>query len=440
MDYINIKKTDNKIYQLIKAEEKRQKEGLELIPSENYTSASVMEAMGSILTNKYSEGYPGKRYYGGQQWIDKIETLAQDRGLKLFGLSDKAWGVNVQPYSGSPANIAVLFGMLKFGDKIMGMALDQGGHLTHGHRVNFSGRAYEIIPYKVDKNTGLLNYSAIAKLAKEHRPKLIISGATAYPRKIDFKKFGEIAKSVGALHMADISHIAGLVAGGVHQSPFPYADIVTTTTHKTLRGPRSAVIFAKLKYIEAINKAIFPGLQGGPHDHVNAGKAVCFAEACKPSFKTYAKQIVKNSKKLADELTKFGFDLVSGGSDNHLILVDLTNKGIPGKVAQEILDEVGITLNKNTVPYDLRSPFDPSGIRLGTPAITTRGMKEKEMIKIAKFINQALSVVQVIDKKIPSSGPFPKFKTNYTVNKNVIKKIRQEVKKLAIKFPVPGIK
>ena len=442
MKYTTLSQSDPIIANLIKAEEKRQKEGLELIPSENYTSASVMEAMGSVLTNKYSEGYPRKRYYGGQVNIDAIEELAQKRGLALF-LSPSArdkWSINVQPYSGSPANIAVLFALLEFGDKIMGMALDQGGHLTHGHKVNFSGRAFKVASYGVDKNTEVLDYSAIAKLAKKEKPKLIISGATAYPRKIDFKKFGEIAKSVGAIHMVDISHIAGLIAGGAHQSPFPYADIVTTTTHKTLRGPRSAVIFSKKKFSDKIDKAVFPGLQGGPHDHITAGKAICFEEASQASFKNYAGQIIKNSQKLAAELTKYGFDLVSGGSDNHLILVDLTNKGIPGKVAQEVLDEVSITLNKNTVPYDPRSPFDPSGIRLGTPALTTRGMKEKEMSAVAKYINETLGAVKVDDKQIESAGLFPKFKTSYSVDKKVIIKIRQEVKKLAVKFPVPGIK
>ncbi|TSC93354.1 MAG: glycine/serine hydroxymethyltransferase [Candidatus Berkelbacteria bacterium Licking1014_7] len=421
MQYQNIKKIDPQIYKIIKAEEKRQKEGLELIPSENYTSLAVLETMGSILTNKYSEGYPRKRYYGGQENIDDMEELAQKRALDLFvpKRSQKNWYVNIQPYSGSPANIAVLFGLLKFGDRVMGMKLDQGGHLTHGHPVNFSGRAYKFFQYGVRKDNQTVDYDAIEAIAKKVKPKLIISGATAYPRIIDFKKFQAIAKKVGAIHLADISHIAGLVAGDVHPSPFPFTDVVTTTTHKTLRGPRGAIIMCQKKYASQIDKAVFPGLQGGPHDHINAAKAVCFSEAQKANFAKYAAQIVKNSRAFARELTKLGFDLVSGGSDNHLILIDLTNSGIPGKEAQQILDDVGMTLNKNTVPFDKRSPFDPSGIRLGTPALTTRGMKEKEFVLIAQLMKRALKGRN---------------------DQNELKKVTRLVKNLAVKFPVPGIK
>lgn len=431
---------DNQLFDLIKNEAKRQKEGLELIPSENYTSAAVLEANGSILTNKYSEGYPGKRYYGGQVWIDKIENLAQDRALKLFNLDPKVWHVNVQPYSGSPANAEVYFALANFGDTMMGMNLTMGGHLTHGHPVSFSGRAYKFVQYGVKKSDQTIDYDEVLKIAIKSKPKLIVSGATAYPRLIDFKKFGLIAKKVGALHMADISHIAGLITAGVHPSPFPYADIVTTTTHKTLRGPRGAIIFCRKEYADAIDKAVFPGFQGGPHEHTIAAKAVAFNEAVQPSFKEYGQQIIKNSKALSDQLIKHGFKLVTGGTDNHLLLIDLTNKGIPGKVAQEVLDSIGITLNKNTVPYETRSPFDPSGIRLGTPALTTRGMKEKELKMVADYISTALNAVKVKEKKIATGKLWPKFETSYSVDKKKISDIHRQVKKLALKFPVPGIK
>ncbi|TSC93365.1 MAG: glycine hydroxymethyltransferase [Candidatus Berkelbacteria bacterium Licking1014_85] len=433
----NLKNIDPKIYTLIDNEKQRQKQGLELIPSENYTSEAVLEAMGSILTNKYSEGYPEKRYYGGQIWIDEIEKLAQKRLIELFVpvKNRDNWHANVQPYSGSPANIAVLFGLLNFGDRVMGMALDQGGHLTHGHKVNFSGKAYEFTQYSVDPKTHLIDYAEVEKLAKKVKPKLIISGATAYPRIIDFKKFQNIADKVNAIHMADISHIAGLVVAKVHPTPFPFTDVVTTTTHKTLRGPRSAVIMCQKKYADAIDKAVFPGLQGGPHDHTTAAKAVCFLEAKQKSFIEYGHQIVKNTHAFAKRLTENGFQLVSGGSDNHLILIDLTNIKMPGKVAQTVLDEVGITLNKNTIPYDLRSPFDPSGIRLGTPALTTRGMKEKEFIQIANLMAETLAQVKVTEKKIDN-----KFNTKFSYDKKRIANIKQKVKQLAVKFPVPGIK
>jgi glycine hydroxymethyltransferase len=412
--YDHIKRQDPEIYSAIADEEKRQTDGIELIPSENYTSAAVLEACGSILTNKYSEGYPGKRYYGGQENIDRIENLAIARAKQLFG----AEHANVQPYSGSPANTAVYFALLNYGDTVMGLRLDHGGHLTHGLPIAFSGKSYHFVPYGVDKATGRIDMEEVRKLALECKPKMIVAGFTAYPRDIDWKKIKAIADEVGAITMADISHTAGLIAGGVLESPVPFFDVVTTTTHKTLRGPRGAMILCKEKYAKAIDRAIFPGLQGGPHEHMIAGKAIAFAEALKPEFKQYAMQVKRNASHLASELAKRGFELVSGGTDTHLILVDLTNKGIPGKLAQEALDRVGITLNKNTVPDDPRSPFDPSGIRLGTPAATTRGMKEAEMEKIADWIDRTLS----------SAG-----------DESKLFAIRDEVRTLSRKFPVPGI-
>lgn len=410
-----LKQTDPAIYNLIEEEKKRQREGLELIASENYVSPAVMEAMGSILTNKYSEGYPGKRYYAGNNVVDEIEQLAIARAKKLFG----AEYVNVQPLSGSPANLAVYMAMLKPGDTVMGFALDQGGHLSHGHPLNFSGLLYNIIPYHVDKKTEQVDMEEVEKLAIIHRPKMIIAGFSAYSRDFDWKGFARIAKKVGAISFADIAHIAGLVAGKQLENPVPIFDIVTTTTHKTLRGPRGAIIMAKEKYAKNINRAVFPGIQGGPHDHITAAKAVCFGEALKPGFITYTKQIIKNAKVLANELEKYGFRIVSGGTDNHLMLVDMTSKGISGKDAEIALDSAGLSINKNMIPYDTRKPFDPSGIRLGTPAVTTRGMKEKEMRQIAKWIND------IIENRL---------------NKNKIKEIIKEVIKFSKKFPVPGIK
>jgi glycine hydroxymethyltransferase len=370
-------------------ETRRQAGKLELIASENFVSEAVLAAQGSIMTNKYAEGYPGKRYYGGCEFVDIAENLAIERCKKLFGADH----VNVQPHSGSQANMAVYFAAVQPGDTILGMNLSHGGHLSHGHSVNFSGRAYKVVQYGVDLKTGKINYEEVRKLALEHRPKIIISGATAYPRKIDFKKFHEIAKEVGAISMADISHIAGLIVAGIHPSPFPFTDIVTTTTHKTLRGPRGAIIFCKNEFAKDIDRAVFPGIQGGPHNNVTFAKLVCFEEAKKPAFKKYQKQVIKNAKVLAEELKKYNFNLVSGGTDNHLILIDLQGKNISGKEAEEKLEQAGIIANRNTVPGDPRKPFDPSGIRLGTPAITTRGMKEKEMKKIAKWIDG------IIDKK-----------------------------------------
>ncbi|MEK7203539.1 MAG: serine hydroxymethyltransferase [Patescibacteria group bacterium] len=387
-----------KIKDLIKKELARQKKVINLIPSENYPSKDVLAALGSQLTSKYAEGYPGKRYYPGNEINDRIEIETQNLARRVFGLS-KGWQVNVQPYSGTPANIAVYLALLKPGDILMGMRLNEGGHLSHGHRVNFSGMFYKVIQYGLNKN-GFIDYKEIEKLAKKHRPKIIVSGTTAYPRKIDFKKFGQIAKKVGAYHLADISHIAGLVAAKLHQSPFLYADVVMTTTHKTLRGPRGAVIISKKLKVKSkngreellsdlIDKAVFPEIQGGPHLNVIAAMGVCFEEALKPDFKSYIKQVVKNARVLAGELKKHGFNLVSGGTDNHLILVDLKNKNISGREAQDRLEKAGIIANRNTVPGD-ESPFKPSGLRLGTPAQTTRGAKEKDMVRIAEKIAQVL--------------------------------------------------
>ena len=380
---------DKKIEKLISLEKKRQKETLDLIASENLASREVQEVLGSVLTNKYSEGYPGRRYYPGNVEYDAIENLAKSRALKLFKLNPKTWSVNVQPYSGSPANFEVYYALVPAGETIMGMKLSDGGHLTHGHKVSATGQLWKSVQFGVDEKTGLIDYSEVRKLARKAKPKIIVSGFTAYPRKVNFKKFGEIAKSVGAYHVSDISHIAGLVAGGAHPSPFPYADVVTTTTHKSLRGPRGAMIFAKKEIVEKIDKAVFPGLQGGPHNNVTAAKAVAFFEDMKPEFKTYAKQIVKNAKALATEMKKLGFKLVTGGTDTHLILADIRNFGIDGLEAEKRLEKAGIVANRNSVPGDT-SPFKPSGVRFGTPSVTTRGMKEREMKKIAVLIYEAI--------------------------------------------------
>lgn len=406
---------DKKIAALIAEEQKRQKEGIELIPSENYVSKDILEAVGSILTNKYSEGYPKKRYYGGNEYIDEIERLAIKRAQKLFNTD---YHVNVQPYSGSPANTAVYFGLLEFGDTVMGMRLDMGGHITHGLPIGFSGRAYNFVAYGVDKETELIDYDEVERLAKEHKPKMIVCGATAYSRVIDFERFAKIAHEVGAILFADISHIAGLVAGGAHPSPFGIADVVTTTTHKTLRGPRSAVIFCREQYAKAIDRAVFPGLQGGPHDHVTAAKAICFKEAMTDDFKDYAHQIIKNAQTLATELAQRGHRIITGGTDNHLFLVDFRSVNISGKEAQEVLDSVHITLNKNTIPYDPAPPATPSGVRIGTPAITSRGMKESDMVKIADFIDRAV---------------------RHKDDSAYLKSLGKEVVAFASAFPLPGI-
>ena len=406
-----LKKTDPEIYNAIKGELERQRNNLELIASENFPSLAVLVTMASVMNNKYAEGYPGKRYYGGCEWMDVVETLAIERVKKLFG----AEHVNVQPLSGVPANLAAYMAVAKPGDTIMGLTLSHGGHLSHGHKVSFSGILFNAVQYTVNRDTELIDYEQLRKLAHEVRPKIIVSGASAYPRIIDFKKFREIADEVGAYHIADIAHIAGLVVAGLHPSPIPYADIVTTTTHKTLRGPRSAIIMCKQELARAVDKWVFPGLQGGPHMHVIAAKAVCFKEAMQDEFKEYQKQIVKNAKAMEETFKELGYRLVSGGTDTHLLLVDLRSKGITGKEAEEALDKAGITVNKNTIPYDPQKPFIASGIRIGTPAITTRGMKEAE----------ARRIVELIDKVLSNVG-----------KEQIYKEVRQEVNKLLKEFPL----
>ncbi|HMM70332.1 MAG TPA: serine hydroxymethyltransferase [Gudongella oleilytica] len=387
MDFTNLAKSDPKMMEIVQREIDRQNKHIELIASENFVSEAVMEAMGSQLTNKYAEGYPNKRYYGGCEIVDLAEELAIERLKQLFG-ADHA---NVQPHSGSNANLGVYFAFLKPGDKVLGMNLSQGGHLTHGSPVNISGVYYNFVAYGVDPVTEMIDYDAVREIAIREKPKMIVAGASAYPREIDFSKFKEIADEVGAYLMVDMAHIAGLVAAGLHQNPVPYADFVTTTTHKTLRGPRGGAILCKAEYAKMIDKAIFPGIQGGPLMHVIAAKAVAFGEALKDEFKVYQKQIITNTNALAEGLKEFGFRLVSGGTDNHLILIDVRNKGLTGKAAEAMLNEVGMATNKNTIPNDPESPFVTSGIRVGTAAMTTRGMKEVEMKEIAELINLALS-------------------------------------------------
>ena len=386
MDFVNLKNEDKEICDLMEKELKRQREGIELIASENFASQAVMEAMGSHLTNKYAEGYPSKRYYGGCEVVDEVEEIARNRAKVLFG----AEHVNVQPHSGSQANMAVYFTILAPGDTVLGMDLSHGGHLTHGSPVNFSGKLFNFVSYGVDSETETINYENVRELALKHKPKLIVAGASAYSRVIDFEKFKEICDEVGAYFMVDMAHIAGLVAAGEHPSPVPYADFVTSTTHKTLRGPRGGLILCKEKYAKELDKNIFPGMQGGPLMHIIAAKAVCFKEALEPTFKTYMKNVVLNCKVLGEELVKYGFKLVSNGTDNHLILVDLTNKDITGKEAENLLDSIGITVNKNTVPNEKRSPFVTSGIRIGTAAVTTRGFDVEAMKEIASIINEAI--------------------------------------------------
>ena len=384
----NLKNVDNEIELLINKEFKRQQYGIELIASENFTSKAVMEATGSCLTNKYAEGYPNRRYYGGCQVVDKIEEITIERAKKLFG----AEHANVQPHSGSQANMAVYFTILEPGDTVLAMGLNDGGHLTHGSQVNFSGKLFNFVPYGVDKNTGLIDYDHVEALAKKHKPKLIVAGASAYPRTINFKRFKEIADKVNAYFMVDMAHIAGLVATGLHESPVPYADFVTSTTHKTLRGPRGGLILCKDEFAKKLDKNIFPGIQGGPLLHVIAGKGVCFLEALQPEYTTYMQSVVDNCKALSDALKSKGFDIVSGGTDNHLLLVDLSNTNITGKEAEEILDSIGITVNKNSIPNEQRSPFVTSGIRIGTAAVTTRGFNTEDMKEIADIIYNALAV------------------------------------------------
>ena len=386
MNFENLVKVDEEIYNLVGKELEREQEGIELIASENFASKAVMEAMGSYLTNKYAEGYPAKRYYGGCQVVDEVEELARERAKKLFG----AEHANVQPHSGSQANMAVYFTILQPGDTVLGMDLSHGGHLTHGSAVNFSGRLYNFVSYGVNKETEMIDYEQIRRLALEYKPKLIVAGASAYSRIIDFKKLKDICDEVGAYFMVDMAHIAGLVATGAHPSPVPYADFVTSTTHKTLRGPRGGLILCKEKYAKALDKNIFPGIQGGPLMHTIAAKAVCFKEALQPEFKEYIDRVVKNCKVLAEELVKYDFKLVSNGSDNHLILIDLNNKDITGKDAEKRLDSIGITVNKNTVPNETKSPFVTSGVRIGTAAVTTRGFDEEDMKEVAALINDAI--------------------------------------------------
>lgn len=378
---------DPEVGQAMQKELDRQRHNIELIASENIVSEAVLKAMGSVLTNKYAEGYPGKRYYGGCECVDIVENIARDRAKKLFG----AEHVNVQPHSGAQANLAVYFALLNPGDTVLGMSLAEGGHLTHGSPVNMSGKYYNFVPYGINSETGRLDYDALETLVKEHKPKLVVAGASVYPRVIDFERIANIAHANGALLMVDMAHIAGLVAAGLHPSPFPFADIVTTTTHKTLRGPRGGMIMCKEEFAKAIDKAIFPGTQGGPLMHVIAGKAVCFGEALKPEFKEYQKQVLANSKALADALLGYGFDLVSGGSDNHLILVDLRTFNVTGKEMEKKLDEVRITANKNAIPNDPQSPFITSGVRLGTPAVTSRGFDEDDMRVVAECVYNVAS-------------------------------------------------
>jgi len=387
MFYTRLKSVDPQVYDAIVQELHKQREHLELIPSENRVSLAVMETLANPMQNNYAEGYPGKRYYGGCEFVDIVEQLAIDRAKELFGCDH----VNVQPHSGVPANMAAYMALAEVGDTLMGMALAHGGHLSHGHKVNFSGRCFSVVQYTVDQETELIDYDGLAKLARQAKPRIIISGASAYSRVIDFARFREICDEVGAYHMADISHIAGLVAAGLHPSPVPYADVVTTTTHKTLRGPRGAIILCKGEHAKAIDRAVFPGTQGGPHMHTIAAKAVCFKEALTKEFRAYQRQIVANAGVLAEELLRLGYRLVSGGTNNHLMLIDLRNKGMTGMQAEVILDRVHITVNKNMIPYDPETPAVTSGIRLGTPTVTTEGMKEDEMRQIARLIDTVLT-------------------------------------------------
>jgi glycine hydroxymethyltransferase len=410
--YENLKKQDKEIFDTIKKEEARQGDELEMIASENYVSPAVLEAMGSVLTNKYSEGYPAHRYYGGNQVIDEVETIAIERAKKLFN----AEHVNVQPLSGSPANAAVYFAFVKPGDKVLGLRLDHGGHLSHGHPVNFSGLLYNFVQYGVDEKTGYIDMKAVREIALREKPKMIVAGFSAYSREIDWQAFKDIADEVGAYTFADIAHIAGLVAAGVVGNPVPIFDVVSTTTHKTLRGPRGAIIMCKEKYAKQIDRAVFPGMQGGPHDHITAAKAVAFGEALQSEFKEYAKQVIANAKFLAEELIKRGYRIISGGTDNHLMVVDMTSKNITGRDAEEVLNKIGISVNRSTIPNDPNPPLKPSGVRLGTPALTTRGMKEKEIVLIAELIDQA-----IINKD----------------NEAKLAELKMEVKKLCKKFPLP---
>ena len=409
-----VERTDPEIFSLIKDEERYQVDSIRLIPSENYTSRAVMEATGSVLANKYSEGYPEKRYYEGQRYVDRIETIVQERAKALFGVEH----ANVQPYSGSPANLAVYFALLEPGDKIMGLALPHGGHLTHGWPVSATGRFWSAVQYEVDPATHLIDFDAVRELAKRERPRIIVAGATAYPRQYDFAKFAEIAREVDAYFLADISHISGLIVAGAHPDPAPVADVIMTTTHKTLRGPRGAMILCKAEHAEAIDKAVFPGLQGGPHENTIAGVGVALKEAATEEFRDYGQQVVSNAKALAAALRERGFDLITGGTDNHLVLIDLTGKKVIGKKAAKALDRAGIVGNYNTIPYDPRKPFSPSGLRIGTPAVTTRGMKHAEMHQIAAWMDEAIAAHK---------------------DENTLDRIAAEVRDFCRAFPAPGM-
>ncbi|WP_442818582.1 serine hydroxymethyltransferase [Streptomyces sp. NBC_01320] len=408
--------TDPELAALVTAEERLQADTLRLIPSENYVSAAVLEASGTVLQNKYSEGYPGKRYYEGQQIIDQVETVAVERATSLFGMDH----ANVQPYSGSPANLAVYLAFLQPGDTVLGMSLPMGGHLTHGWGVSATGTWFRGVQYGVRRDTGRIDLDEVRDLALAERPKVIFCGGTAVPREIDFAGFAEIAKETGAVLVADIAHIAGLIAGGAHPSPAPYADVVSTTTHKTLRGPRGAMLLSRAEHARAIDRAVFPGLQGGPHNQTTAAIAVALKEAATPGFSAYAHQVVANARALGEELASRGFDLVSGGTDNHLLLIDLTGKDVPGKIAAKALDRAGIVVNYNAVPYDPRKPFDPSGIRIGTPALTSRGIRASEMGTVAEWIDRVVDAARTGDEA-------------------VVEKVRAEVKTLMDAYPAPGL-
>lgn len=414
MQYKALKIEDDEVYAAIMAEEKRQAHELELIASENYASEAVIEAMASVLTNKYSEGYPGKRYYGGNQVIDTVENIAIERAKRLFG----AEHVNVQPLSGSPANAAVYMAFLKPGDKVLGLRLDHGGHLSHGHPVNFSGILYNFVQYEVDPETGRIDMEEVRKIALREKPKMIVAGYSAYSREIEWEKFKEIADEVGAFTFADIAHTAGLIAGGQMKSPVPFFDVISTTTHKTLRGPRGAMIMCREEFAAQVDKAVFPGMQGGPHDHINAAKAVAFGEALKPEFKEYAKQTIKNAQAMADEFIKRGYKVISDGTDNHLIVVDMTSKDITGKEAETIFDRIGVSVSRSTIPNDTNPPMNPSGVRFGTPAITTRGLKEAETRKLVEWMDLAVQNRENIE---------------------ILEDIKKEVEGVCREFPVPGI-
>ncbi len=413
-DYKNIYAQDPEVLAIIKKEMKRQSEEMELIASENYVSKAVLEAMGTVLTNKYSEGYPGHRYYGGNQVIDEVETIAIERARKLFN----AEHVNVQPLSGSPANAAVYFAFIKPGDKVLGLRLDHGGHLSHGHPINFSGMLYNFTQYEVDMATGRINMDKVREIALREKPKMIVAGYSAYSREIEWQKFKEIADEVGAFTFADIAHTAGLIAAGEMANPVPIFDVVTTTTHKTLRGPRGAIIMCKEKFAKQVDRAVFPGMQGGPHEHIIAAKAVAFGENLRPEFKQYAKQVMANAKTMAEEFIKSGYPVISGGTDNHLMVVDMTAKGISGKEAESILDRCGISVSRSTIPNDPNPPMNPSGVRFGTPAVTTRGLKQEEIKKLVVWINAAIEHKDEIE---------------------MLDKIKEEVKVMCLSFPIPSI-